>query len=281
MAKVAFLGPACSFSHDLAREEFPDDEHVAFPFLHEVVAAIASGDCGLAVVPFYNTTRKSIEESQLELISHKNKVFVSNVLPLDVRHMLCGFGGLNEIEEIRSKIVVFHQVSKWQKAALPDATLKDYPSTSAAVKSLCEDGKPSAVAAIGTLSATKEYRVPVLKRNIQNKPNVTLFFVLESAMPKPEDMDHVLLCSPKASKPQKAQIEEFAGDEGCAITSNWPLTVTGGEAYFVELNGQYSKLGLHTAITNIRREFPKTFILGGYKGKCITQLLWAGESRRT
>lgn len=65
----------------------------------------------------------------------------------------------------------------------------------------------------------------------------------------------------------------------CGISSNWPLETnktTHQKAYFVEINGKYAKLGLHSAITKIQHDFSrKMFLVGGYNGKCITDLLWS------
>jgi len=276
MEKIAYLGPACSFSHDLLQQEFPQATHVPCSELHEVVESVASGATTTGVIPFYNTTRTSIEESQLELVAHRNKVFVTDVLPLDVRHFLCGFGKLEEITELRSKSVVFHQASKWIEKNLPSAARKDCPSTSAAVQSLLQD-KPKEVAAIGTASAAKEYSVPVLSRDIQNKPNRTLFFVIRNERFDPQGMDYILLCLPRATLDEKAQIDKVVTERGCSISTNWAVAAANqkSSAYFFELNCRYSTLDLHSAVTTLCGQFRNVFVCGGYRSKCITRLIWS------
>lgn len=279
MARIAYLHPAYSFSHDLVREQFPAYEHVGFDTLEAVVTAVVLANCDLAVVPFYNTTRRSIEESQLALVANRNRVFVADVLPLQVRHFLLGFGSLGELSELWSKNVVFHQISRWRKRKFPDARLVEYPSTSAAIKEIAQQ-RLGHVGGVGTRSAAMGYGVPILAKNIQNKPNLTLFFVLTPKMPNPENMDHFLMCLPNAKPDDKTRIGDIVAANGCGITSNWPLqtspTVSLG-AYFFEMNGQFSTLDLHSSVTQIGTEFPRAFRIGGYREKCITRLLWHDE----
>lgn len=274
MESVAYLGPPYSFSHDLVVSEYPHANHVSCPSLHEVVESVAKGRTQRGVVPFYNTTRKSIEESQIELVTHREKVFVTDVKPLDVRHFLCGFGTVEQITELRSKPVVYHQASKWIEENLPIAKQVECPSTSAAVQSVAEERKPH-IAAIGTHSASKGYGVPVLSREIQNKPNVTLFFVIQNQKFDPQSMDYVLMCLINATTEDKAKIDAVVSSSGCSISTNWPVTLNQrSTAYFFEVNSQYSTLDLHAAVNKILTETSKAFVCGGYKGKCITRLIW-------
>lgn len=130
---MAYLGPVYTFSHDLVRKHFKQEQHQPCKTLHDVVEAVAKGECDCGVVPFYNTTRRSIEETQVELIAHKGAVTVSDVLSMEVCHFICGFGSLSDVTEIRSKSVVFHQTNKWLQKNLPKAEQKGYESTSLAV----------------------------------------------------------------------------------------------------------------------------------------------------
>lgn len=280
MARIAYLGPACSFSHELLKRDFENDEHMPCGSLQKVVSAVAEDKCKAAVVPFYNTTRLSIEESHVELIRHRSRVFVSDVLVLDVKHTLCGFGKVDEIRELRSKSVVYHQAKKWLDENLPGIREKHYTSTSAAVRSVAKSRKRE-IAAIGTLSATNEYVVPVIKRNIQNKPNSTLFFVVKNVKPNLQTVDHLLMCLPGAQEPDKDAIEEIIRECDCSLSSNWPVRVGAKESYFFELNGRHSKLGLRSAEARIRDKNSNVFIVGGYKEKCITELAWQQSKSKT
>jgi prephenate dehydratase len=282
MAKIAYLGPVHTFSHELVRQEFPGDEHVPCNTLHEVVEAVGAGNVEAGVVPFYNTTRKSIEESQIELVTHKTKVFVTDVLPLEVRHFLCGFGQLSEISEIRSKSVVFHQTSAWAQKYLPKAREVGYESTSLAVQSVAKD-RTRHIAAIGTNSAAKHNNVPIIKKNIQNKPNFTLFFVIRRRMAKIESLDHFLLCAPNATDREKDEISKEVSQAGCSVSANWTLQLEKKKAgvrsaYFFEVDGQYSTLGLYSSVKSVGNRIRKTFVVGGYREKCITRLLWAQDN---
>lgn len=280
MAKIAYIGPPFSFSHDLLVKDFKQDQHVPCVSLSAVVDSVAKKECQIGVVPFYNTTRLSIEESQIAIVRNKNKIFVTDVKPLEVCHFLCGFGTLSEVQELRSKSVVFAQADKWISRNLPNARPSQYDSTSQAVESLIS-GKPRNAAAIGTQSAAKAHKVPILKKHIENKPNVTLFFVVEHQKPDPRGADHFLLCLPNASKGDMSKVEDEVSKCGCGISSNWSVALGRNHdpAYFFEVNGQYSSMGLHSATVKVRTRFPQCFMVGAYQKKCITHLLWAQNSK--
>ncbi len=244
--------------------------------LHDVVESVAKGDTEYGVIPFYNTTKKSIEESQIELVKQHGKVCICDVLPFNVRHYLCGYGNVSDVRELHTKSVVFHQASDWIHRNLPTAKQVDCPSTSLAVKATGEKKDP-AIAAIGTKSACKNYGVPVIKGDIQNKPNITLFFLIHNGDLQPDNVDHVLMCLPNATDKDKDAIADVVAENDCSISSNWNVRLdTGSFAYFFEINGRYSTLDLHSTVTIVGRSFKRkhVFICGGYKEKCITSLIW-------
>ena len=275
MAQLAYLGPEYSFSHDLVRQVYGSQNEVPCSSLAEVVECVAEGRADSGVVPFYNTTKRSIEETQVELIRFRNKIFVHDVIPLEVNHFLCGFGTLSEVTELRSKNVVFYQASKWLEKHMPKATRDDtWGSTAQAIESLV-GAKAKNIAAIGSKNACDGYGVPVLAKNIQNKPNITSFFVLGRAKPEANNTDHVLMCITDATIDVKKEISELVGKSGCSISSNWPLATERMNAYFFEMNGEYSKLDLQSTVCQINNRFGRqVFVVGGYSGKCITSLMF-------
>jgi prephenate dehydratase len=279
MAKLAYLGPQWTFSHELARQAFPKDEHIPQNSLKAVVECIANDVCSVGLIPFYNTTRLSIEESQIELVQHGGKVFVTDVLPLEVRHHVGGFGTLADVRELRSKTVVFHQISKWlTRRKFEKIPQTGYPSTSAAVKSLCDGVQRKESIAVGTISAFQKYEVPVLEKNIHNKPNHTLFFTIQNKRPDLSGVNRIVMCLRKPASGDRDKVESIITQCGCGISSNWSVTLKLKPvemAYFFEINGTYSSLGLTSAVKRLTSELKNTFVLGGYSDKCITKLLWA------
>ena len=272
---VAYIGPEYSFSHDLVRAEYPAAQHVACPNLASVVTAVAQDKCVRGLVPFYNTNYQSIRETQIEIIRHRGKVFVVDVLALKVRHYLCGAGTLPDIREVRTKSVVFDQASHWLEKKLPGVQRNNFESTSLAIQSLA-GSQDATLAAIGTKSASKHYGVKVIQGNIQNKPNVTVFFVVEKTKPNPLNCDRVLMCIRKASERDMQKVEDIVKASGCGISSGWQvhLTKTGKEvAYFCELDGQYANLDLNASVVRIKQAVQGTFMVGGYTGKCITRMM--------
>lgn len=278
MEKLAYIGPEYTFSHDLARAKYKNFEYVPCEELEDVVAAVAGGDCQIGLLPFYNTTRRAIEESQRALIRHIGNVHVVDLIPFDVQHYLCSYEkSLEDLDAVWSKNVVEHQVSRWMRVALPNATFIGKSSTAAAMKELSETKTPK-VGAIGTFSSASHYGVPVLLENIQNVPNVTLFFTIRNGQFDVDGKDHLLICWPQFEADVHRSVGKSVADMGCQVSTNWKLRMNDGgspEAYFVEISSPFSTLDLHASFASLQQNFPGAQVLGGYAGNSITRLIWS------
>ncbi len=131
------------------------------------------------------------------------------------------------------------------------------------------------IAAVGSRTAFAHYKVPITAKNIQNKPNITSFFLIGSKKPAAQQTDHVLICLPKATERTKTAINQAVTDAGCSVSSNWNLRWDNTEAYFAEVDGTFDKLNLQSCVLAIQEQFKSAFVVGGYKNKCITSLIFA------
>lgn len=273
--RIAFLGPEWSFSHDLVRKRFPDSACVPCESLSSVVKSVVVGDCALGIVPFYNTNYQSVRETQIEIVGNRGKVHVVDVFALPVVHYLAGYGRIQDVRTVRTKSVVFEQASKWLARELPSVVKDEVASTSAAVQSLSVGAPDVSVAAIGTKSACKAYKVPVIARRIQNAGNMTVFFLVAKEAPRPVDCKRVLMCLRKATNEDEELIETVVKECYCSMRANWKVMLKdskGDLAFFFELDGDHSRLGLNTAVKKIADRAKGVFMVGGYQ-ESISRLM--------
>jgi prephenate dehydratase len=243
--------------------------------LKGVIEAVSGKRCEFGVIPFYNSNHHCVNEAQGHILKYRNKVYANGVYALKVVHNLCGYGSVPSVTEVRSKSVVFKQASRWLDAKLPNATRVDAESTSAAIKSL-KTNTPAHAAAIGTDSASKGYEVPVIRRGIQNKPNVTLFFVIQKTQPKILKSERVLMAVAKTKETDYTLIDGIVQKAECFISSNWRVKCEGtgkNLGYFFEIDGHFGKLNLYNAVKNIKELVKDSFVVGAYEKQSITDLL--------
>jgi prephenate dehydratase len=211
-----------------------------------------------------------VVKAQLALTAHRSQLYVTALFPHHVRLQLYCWGPeMVKIREVRSIEVVFAQAEEWLQANVPQAIHnRTYPSTAAAVQSLVETGALD-IAAIGGEEAAA---VPVVAKNIQTEPNVTIFCKVERNEPDWDSLEHLLVAITDFNDPAFEALMNLAADFGCGICSNWILDHYVSRVGVFEIKNFLSTSRLHELSAAIERRLSKTFLIGGYSGKSITQL---------
>ncbi|MFA5199347.1 MAG: prephenate dehydratase [Candidatus Omnitrophota bacterium] len=173
--KIAYLGPAASFSNLAAIKKFGSQvEYVNCNSIAEVFMEVEKGSSDYGVVPIEN----SIEGA----VSHTLDVFVDSELKicsqiiLEITHNLLANCPKNKITTVYSNPYVFGQCRIWLQKNLPNARLVDVSSTTRAAEIA---NKERNSAAIASLLASKIYGLKVLASDIQDSlHNITRFLVI-------------------------------------------------------------------------------------------------------
>lgn len=86
--KIAYLGPAASFTHSAAAKAFPKEEMIAKSTIPDCIMAIEKEDVDVAVVPIENTIEGSVNIT-LDYLFHFSSVPVvaEIVLPI-AQHLM-------------------------------------------------------------------------------------------------------------------------------------------------------------------------------------------------
>ena len=189
--RVAYLGPAGSFSHTAAMLKFGQSvEYEAVADIRDIFDEVSKGHSDLGVVPIENSAGGAVSESHDAFID--TDVMACAEVYMAIHHNLLANCAFEKIEKIYSKPEVFTQCRSWLSATFEDAkTIAVTSSARAAQMAAQEEG----AAAIGSVVAAEIYGLKTLFSNIEDiANNVTRFLILgkDDAKPSGDDKSVIL-----------------------------------------------------------------------------------------
>jgi len=173
--RVAYLGPAGTFTHSAAQSKFGESAHyMPVDTINRVFSEVERDRADYGVVPVENSTGGGIHETLTRFLD--SPLTVCAEIVMGIHHALLAHCAPEDIRRIYSKTEVFSQVRHWLQDNMPNVELRQAPSTSAAAEmAAAEQG----AAAIGSASLGPPNGLTVLYENIEDfSHNVTRFFVL-------------------------------------------------------------------------------------------------------
>ena len=189
--KIAFLGPAGTFTQEAALKHFGQSvETAALGAIDEVFREVESGSANFGVVPVENSTEGIINHTLDSFLQSPLKI--CGEVELRIHHHLLAKGGDWEVAEK----IVSHQQSLAQCREWLDANYAEVERV--AVSSNAEAAQMAArtpgVLAIAGESAAKIYGLQIVARNIEDRPdNTTRFLVIGDIDTAPTGIDRTSL----------------------------------------------------------------------------------------
>lgn len=175
--RVAFLGPAGTFTEDALREAAPEPfEPLRTATVHDAILAVERGEGGRAFVPFENSIEGAVRSTLDTLAFETEAVTIVGEHDYAVRDHLIAREPLEleRIDAILSHPQPLAQCARFLREHLPEAERRSVSSTAAAVRMVAESGRPWA--AIGARSAADLYGCTILREGIEDEAgNVTRF----------------------------------------------------------------------------------------------------------
>ncbi len=173
--KVAYLGPAATFTHLASLSKFGSSvEYLSCENINDVFRDVEKGRADYGVVPIENSTEGAITYT-LDMFVNSELKICSEIL-FEISHNLVSNVALNRISKIYSKAEVFGQCRLWLERNLPRAELIDVSSTTAAAK-MAKSSKNSG--AIASKLAAEVYNLKIAASSIEDSySNVTRFLVI-------------------------------------------------------------------------------------------------------
>ncbi|AKV02924.1 Chorismate mutase I [Labilithrix luteola] len=189
--RVAYLGPEGTFSQMAARHLFGlSARYRECATIDAVFDAVQSRDATYGVVPIENSTEGAVSMTSDALLDGQLLIRQEYILP--VSHcLLTRASSLSAIDTVYSHPQALAQCRLWIAKHLPRAQVVQTTSTAAAAREAQADDR---AAAIGAAIASEIHDVPILSRNIQDRPeNATRFVVLGHDDAKPSGRDRTTL----------------------------------------------------------------------------------------
>jgi prephenate dehydratase len=271
MLKVAYLGPAGTFTELAARQLGKDAELVPVASVTEAMDQVVAGLVDRAVVPIENSIEGGVSATSDALAQMAGvQIYGEYLVPVKFDLMVRPGTKLSEIKEVLTHPVAYAQSRKWLEANLPGHTHLPAASTASAAKSLA--GGKLADAVIAANGASKIYNLEILASDIgENKEAQTRFIEIGRAgKPQPKtgsDKTSVIVELPDDRPGGLLEmLEQFAarGVNLSRIESRPVGDRFGRYRFNIDAEGHLEDEAIAEALMGLHRFSPKVIFLGSY-----------------
>lgn len=273
--KVAFLGPAGTFSEDALRAAAAGAEYEPLPqpSIYDAIRAVETGGAERALVPFENSTEGAVRSTLDSLAFDVEGVIIAGEHDHPITNSLIARRplALSEIEVVVSHPQPSAQCSRFIRENLPGAEVRPAESTAEAVRIVGESEAPWA--ALGAASAAGIYGCVVLREGVEDEAdNVTRFIWIApegTAVGGDGPWRTSLHFSELGADHPGALVEaltEFSGrGVNLARIESRPLRRgLGRYMFFVDLEGSITEPAVADAIEALRAKAETVRLLGSY-----------------
>jgi prephenate dehydratase len=273
--RIAFLGPAGTFSEDALRAATGEAEFEAIPrpTVYAAIRAVAESEADRALVPFENSIEGSVRSTLDTLALEVKNVTIAGEHDHPIRNSLIARTELplDQIEVVLSHPQASAQCARFLREHLPAATVRAAASTADAVRQVAASEEPWA--ALGAASAARIYDAVVLREGVEDEDdNVTRFIWIAPAGTKPEGPGPwrtTLVFAELGADHPGALVEaltEFSSrDVNLTRIESRPLRQgLGRYMFFCDLEGAEEAAPVAEAIAALRNKAESVRVLGSY-----------------
>jgi prephenate dehydratase len=176
--KIAYLGPAGTFTEDALGEALPDTdfEPLRTATIHDAILAVERGEAERALVPIENSIEGSVRPTLDTLAFEVSAVTIAGEHDYRVRvHLIARRGTRGEdVEAVLSHPQPLAQCAYFLRESFAGVELRSVSSTAAAVRMVSESSRPWA--ALGARAAASLYDCELLLEGVEDSDdNVTRF----------------------------------------------------------------------------------------------------------
>ncbi|MBN1510890.1 MAG: prephenate dehydratase [Phycisphaerae bacterium] len=263
--RIAYLGPAGSYSHVAATRKFGATvEYEPLRHIDALFGEVEREHVDLAVVPIENTSGGGVVDSLDAFARHDVKVCAE--IYLAVHHHLLGNLKLEEVRRVYSKAEVFPQCLRFlTDCGLIDKTIGVASTSAAAQQAASEPG----AAAIGNELAAELFGLGKICDRIEDDPqNTTRFLVIGQSPAQPTGRDKTSLVFRAADRPgalvdvldvfRQAQVNMTYIESRPGRVKKWEY------AFFIDVEGHASDPVVEGAIEKIRPLCSELRVLGSF-----------------
>jgi prephenate dehydratase len=273
--KIAYLGPAGTFTEDALRGGGGDEEFESLltATIHDAIVAVERGDAERAFVPIENSIEGSVRETLDALAFDVEAVAIVGEHDFPVRAHLIARQAIRlaEVERVLSHPQPLAQCARFLRERLPAAERRSVGSTAEAVRMVAEAVEPWA--AIGARSAAQLYGCSILEEGIEDEAdNVTRFVWIAPAGTPPHDgadWKTSLVFSELGEDHPGALVEALSEFSSRSVNltriESRPLRQgLGRYMFFCDLEGSADDEAVSEAIAALRTKAESVRVLGSY-----------------
>jgi prephenate dehydratase len=273
--KIAYLGPAGTFTEDALGEALPEGGYEALrtPTIPDAVLAVERGEADRALVPIENSLEGSVRPTLDTLAFEVDAVTIVGEHDYRVRvHLIAREGvQLEDVEAVLSHPQPLAQCARFLRERLPEIELRSASSTAAAVRMVSESSRPWA--ALGARAAAELYDCELLMEGVEDQDdNVTRFVWIAPQRTEPVGdgpWKTSLVFSELGADHPGALVEALSefSSRGINLTriESRPLRQgLGRYMFFCDLEGKESDEIVAEAIAQLRTKADSVRILGSY-----------------
>ncbi len=267
--KIAYLGPAVTYTHQAARKKFGSlVEHVPSSSISDVFTDVERERCDYGVVPVENSTEGAVNHT-LDMFTESGlKIYAEVFLPIHHHFMSIG-NPIKSITQVYSNPQVFGQCRMWLESNVRSADLIDTASTAEAAQIVANNSNREGIACIASEVAAKEYGLKVLASSIEDNPNNTTRFLVISrseALPTKRDKTSIVF----AMKDRAGALHDIlvpfkkAHINMTKIESRPSKKKAWNYYFFVDFEGHHHEPRVQKALSGLERHCTFLKILGSY-----------------
>jgi len=263
--RVAYLGPAFSFTHLAAIERFGKSaDLIPVSSIAAVFEEVNRGHAHYGIVPIENSTDGRVVDT-LDMFT-RLPLRICGEVQMAIHHNLLSRSPRSEIVEIYSKPQALSQCRDWIARNMPRAQTIEVTSTSTAAQ-LARD-KPGA-AAVASQQAAVQYELEIVAAGIEdNAHNVTRFAIIgeEETKPTGRDRTALLLQIPHTPGSLSDALQAFKNSKiNLTWIESFPLRgPESGYLFFLDFEGHEREQRIRKALDYLQRKAVRMEVLGSY-----------------
>jgi chorismate mutase/prephenate dehydratase len=265
--RVAFLGPAGTFSQQAARDQFGSGaELLPVGSVDAVFDEVERARADYGVVPVENSTEGVVAQTLDRFVISPLTIKAEVLLRID-HCLLARHAQPRRLHRIVSHPQSLAQCRSWLAQHYPDVPVEEVASNAVAASLAAR--QPS-TAAIAGRPAAERYGLQIIAANIQDQPNnITRFLVISrdgSGEPTSDDKTSILFSVPHVAGALYRALEPFArhGINLSTIESR-PLKGRAWEyVFFLDIAGHAAVPAVAKALAALRRRSAFMKLLGSY-----------------
>ena len=264
--RVAYLGPAGTFSESASRKHFGSAPNfLAMAAIDDVFRAVEAGNADYGVVPVENSTEGAVGGTLDLLLANPLKVCGEVRLRIH-QQLMSRAEGIGAARRIYSHAQSLAQCHEWLNRNLPHLPRIPVASNAEAARRASEEPGTAAVAGD---RAAEHYGLAILAPNIEDEPNnTTRFLILGDYEPGPSGRDRtsLVLSARNRAGAVYEMLTPFA-TRGVSMTKfeSRPSKVALWEyLFFVDIEGHRDDTNVAAALEEVGRIAGYLKVLGSY-----------------